>query len=181
MNFLSPDDKCSAVSAKIHAVKWTERPFVLVCPRNKEHIMCAEHLDDDKDDATVSCRRCESTERIGHDNALYGYVQAVEYVVEPTRRQPHKRPLSIEDAQICKTRVYFHIVAIHAYYVKDKDDDMEDVFTIFAAHFKGKPWMLEGKDKAECEAQLYLIMAKYPMDNILARFCNTGLATISER
>jgi hypothetical protein len=64
---------------------------------------------------------------------------------------------------------------IYDYYVDDIESDMDDIYYILKGYFKKDKWILEGSFK-EIEEKLGHILKKYPMDIILNRFLNSGLA-----
>jgi len=83
-------NNCSAAGTR-HKVAWQEE-FVVLCPRNPEHVMCASHLASGTD-ATVTCWRCpEPTAAIDRTTCHYGYVSFVEYMVEERARWPWPVP-----------------------------------------------------------------------------------------
>ena len=80
-------------------------------------------------------------------------------------------------------KVTFNKEEIYDYYVADEESDMDDVYDIFSDYFgnnsQNSPWTLEGT-WLEIETTLKIIMKKYPMDYILNRFINSGLAYKTE-
>lgn len=86
-------DCCSAAGPEPadgrHKVEWTaQQPgFVVLCPRDDEHVMCASHLDGAAPDQTVRCWRCGAdAPPFGRTQCRVGYVSSVWYAVEPAPR-----------------------------------------------------------------------------------------------
>ena len=67
--------------------------------------------------------------------------------------------------------------AIYNYYVDDVYSELDDVYELFDNYFNNREWVLHGSKK-EVKEELRKIMAKYPMDLIVNRFINSGLAFI---
>ena len=65
--------------------------------------------------------------------------------------------------------------AIYRYFVEDEESDMNDTCNIFIEYFGEEKWILSGTWD-EINSELLQIMEKYPMDFILRRFLNSGLA-----